>query len=276
MNRKQAFAKFESELHVSYSQIFTYLSCPLKFKYQYVEQRPQEQVSIALPFGSAIHSAIERYYRSIKEKGTVEPLALIQEVFQDHLVADLDGRDIPIIFKKETPGKEAAIEMGKQLLQAFYEGIDLDGFEVVDVELPLTARLYTDEGEPTDLTIAGIIDLVLKDAKGNIVAVDNKTAKQPYAQATVDEDFQMTCYSYLLASNRYVSPTAEVHCRFDVMRKLKKPKFEQHYTVRTAAQRRRFAKLVNEILAAIDAKVFYPNRGWMCGDCQFVKACEAW
>jgi len=114
------------------------------------------------------------------------------------------------------------------------------------------------------------------DAEGNIIAVDNKTAKQPYAQATVDEDLQMTSYSYLLASNRYVFPTAEVNCRFDVMRKLKKPKFEQHYTTRTTAQRRRFAKLVNEILAAIDAKTFYPNRGWMCGDCQFEKACEEW
>ena len=149
MNRKQAFAKFQSELHVSYSQIFTYLSCPLKFKFQYVEQRPQEQVSIALPFGSAIHTGIERYYRSIK---------------------------------KETPDQETTIEMGKGLLQAFYEGIDLTGFKVVDVELPLIARLYTDEGEPTDLTIAGIIDLVLMDAEGNIIAVDNKTAKQPYVR----------------------------------------------------------------------------------------------
>jgi hypothetical protein len=60
------------------------------------------------------------------------------------------------------------------------------------------------------------------------------------------------------------------------MRKLQKPKFEQYYTVRNATQRRRFAKLVNEMLAGIDARVFYPNRGWMCGDCQFVKACEGW
>ena len=146
MTRAQALADFQSALHVSHSQIFTYLGCSLKYRFQYVEQRPQERVSIALPFGSAIHSAIERYYLSIKEKGVVEPLETIQEVFADSLTADLEKRDVPILYKKETPDRDAAIEMGKGLLKAFYEGIDLTGFEIVDVELPLTARLYTEDG----------------------------------------------------------------------------------------------------------------------------------
>jgi putative RecB family exonuclease len=126
------------------------------------------------------------------------------------------------------------------------------------------------------MTVTGIIDLLLKDAQGNIISVDNKTAKQPYAQATVDEDLQLTSYAYLLASNKFVFPTADVYCRFDVMRKLKTPKFEQHYTIRTAAQRRRFAKLTNRILAGVSSRLFFPNKSWMCGDCQFAKACEAW
>ena len=276
MTTKQTLAQFQSELHVSYSQIFTYSNCPLKYQFQYVEQQPMERVSIALVLGSAIHSAIERYYHTLKNTGVVEPLKAIYEVFEDRLSTDLDTREVPIIYKKETPNKKSAIEIGKGLLKAFYEGIDLTGFEIVAIELPLTARLYTDEKQPTDLILTGIIDLLLKDLKGNLIAVDNKTAKQPYAQETVDEDLQLTSYAYLLASNKYVFPTADVHCRFDVMRKLKTPKFEQYYTIRTSAHRRRFAKLTNAILAGIDAKIFMPNRTWLCGDCQFIKACEAW
>jgi putative RecB family exonuclease len=276
MSRKQALAEFQSELHISYSQIFTYLACSLKYRFQYVEQRLHEHVSIALPFGSAIHSAIERYYRSLKDKGEPEPLETIQEVFVDHLTVDLENRNIPILWKKETPDLKSAIEMGKGLLKAFYEGIDMTGFEVVEIELPLTARLFNENGEPMDMTVSGILDLVLNDAKGNLLAVDNKTAKQPSSQTTVDEDLQLTSYAYLLAANRYVLPQAEVHCRFDVMRKLKTPKFEQVYSVRTAAHRRRFAKIAGAVLAGIEAKVFIPSRSWMCGDCQFVKACEGW
>lgn len=276
MSRKQALAEFQSELHISYSQIFTYLACSLKYQFQYVEQRPHEHVSIALPFGSAIHSAIERYYRTLKETGTPEPLEMIQEVFADHLTVDLDNRSVPILWKKETPNLKSAVEMGNGLLKAFYEGIDMTGFEVVAIELPLTARLFNENGDPMDMTVSGILDLVLKDVKGNLLAVDNKTAKQSYAQATVDEDLQLTSYAYLLASNRYVLPQSVVNCRFDVMRKLKTPKFEQHYTVRTAEHRKRFAKIAGAVLAGIEAKVFIPNRSWMCGDCQFARACEGW
>ena len=269
-------ADFQTALHVSHSQIFTYLGCSLKYRFQYVEQRPQERVSIALPFGSAVHSAIERYYRSIKDRGVVEPLETIQEVFENCLTVELDKRQVPILYKKETPNHQSVIEMGKGLLKAFYEGIDLTGFEVVDVELPLTARLYTEEGQATDLMVTGILDVVLKDAVNNIIAVDNKTAKNPYAQETVDEDLQLTSYAYLLASNRYVPATADVYCRFDVMRKLKTPKFEQLYTIRTAAHRRRFAKIANAVLAGIDARVFIPCKSWLCSDCQYAKACGQW
>jgi len=276
MTRKQALQEFQSELHISYSQIFTYLGCSLKYFFTYVRQMPHERVSIALMFGSAIHAAIERYYRSLKGNGVPDPLWQIQDLFADSLNADLESRDIPILYKKETPDRKSTIEMGKGLLKAFYEGIDMTGFEVAGIELPLTARLFNEDGKPMDMIVTGIIDLLLRDAQSNVIAVDNKTAKNPYAQATVDEDLQLTSYSYLLASNKYVFPTADVYCRFDVMRKLKTPKFEQHYTIRTAAMRRRFAKLTNAILAGIDARVFIPNKSWMCGDCQYTKACAEW
>ena len=276
MSRKQALAGFQSELHISHSQIFMYLTCPLKYKFQYVEQRPQEHIPIALPFGKAVHSAIERYYIALRDTDVALPLEEIQKEFQGHLRRDLDATEIPTLYKKEAPDRESVIKMGNGLLKAFYDGIDLTGFQIAGVELPLSARLFNEKGEPLDMVLTGIIDLLLKDEQGNIIAVDNKTAKQPYSQATVDEDLQLTSYAYLLASNKFVFPTADVYCRFDVMRKLKTPKFEQYYTVRNASQRRRFARLVTQILTAMDHKIFFPNTSWMCRDCQFVTACKKW
>jgi hypothetical protein len=54
----------------------------------------------------------------------------------------------------------------------FYEGIDMIGFEIITIELPLMARLYSDEKQPTELILTGIIELLLKDAKGHLIAVD--------------------------------------------------------------------------------------------------------
>jgi putative RecB family exonuclease len=266
----------KNELHVSHSQIFTYLNCSLKYRFMYVEARPQERVSIALGFGSAIHASLERYYRTLKEKGSKEPLGVLLNLFEHHINLEMDRTDIPIVFKKETPDRDAVIDMGNAMLEAFYEGVNLSGFEILDIERPLSARLYTDEGQPTDLKLIGVLDLVLKDEAGRIIAVDNKTASKPYAQATVDDDNQLTCYAYLLAANRYVFPTADVQCRLDVLRKLKTPKLEHYHTVRTADQRRRFAKLASAVLAGIEQKVFLPQPSWMCSDCAYADACRAW
>jgi len=276
MPKSQALQEFKQELHISHSQIFTYLNCSLKYRFMYVEQRPAERVSIALTFGSAIHSSIERFYRTLMEKSVLEPLGVLQELFADHINRELDHSEIPIIFKKETPDRKGVIEMGTAMLKAFYEVIDLSGYEIVAIEKPMSATLYTDEGIPTDLKLVGVIDLVLKDDQGTIIAVDNKTASKPYAQASVDDDVQLTCYSYLLASNRIVFPTANIQCRLDVLRKLKTPKLEHHTTVRTPDQRRRFAKLANAVLAGIDARIFIPCKSWLCSDCQFIGACQAW
>jgi putative RecB family exonuclease len=277
MTKTEALQDLKNELHVSHSQIFTYLNCSLKYRFMYVEARAQERVSIALPFGTSIHASLERYYRSIKEKGSEEPLGVLLNYFEHHINLEMDRTDgIPIVFKKETPDRDAVIDMGIAMLEVFHEELDLTGFEIVEIERPLSARLYNEDGKPTDLKLIGVLDLVLKDEAGRIIAVDNKTASKPYAQATVDDDNQLTCYSYLLASNRYVAPTAEVHCRLDVLRKLKTPKLEFYHTVRTADQRRRFAKLASAVLSGIENKVFIPQPSWMCADCQFQDACRSW
>jgi RecB family exonuclease len=144
------------------------------------------------------------------------------------------------------------------------------------VELPLSAKLYTEDSQPTEFKLSGILDLVLRDENGEILVVDNKTAAQPMSQTSADENNQMTSYAYLLAANKYVFPTSPVKCRFDVLRKLKTPKLEIVQTVRTAQDRKRFAKIANAVLEGIDAGIYMPQPNYMCRDCSYTNACKAW
>jgi len=273
---KPNLKEYRDELHISHSQIFTYLSCSLKYQFQYVEQRPQERMSLALPFGKAIHAGIERYYRSIMEGGVPADLDTISILFEESLIMGLDNTPAPIIFKQEAEDAESAINLGKSMLKAFHESVDLTGFEVAAVELPLSAPLYTTEGERLDIQLIGAIDLLLRDSEGRYLVVDNKTSKQKKTQDAVDDDHQMTAYSYLLATNGYVFPRAEVSCRFDVLRKLKTPTFEHYHTNRTAEHRKRFARIASAVLTAIENRLFIPTKGWLCPDCQYQDACKGW
>jgi len=276
MARSKAFQVLTEELHISYSQIFTFLQCSQKFRFQYVEKRPYERISVNLPFGGGIHTAVERYYRTLKNKGQIEPLAILEELFEDCISLELDHTKIPVIYKKEARDRKKVIQLGKAMLKAFYESIDLTGYQIVDVEMPLSARLYTDEFEATDFKLIGIIDLLLMDENRELLVVDNKTAIKPKSKSDVENDLQFSAYCYLLASNRFTFPTANIKCRMDVLRKLKTPKIEFYDTIRSAQDRRRFAKIANAVLAGIDNRIFIPNKSWLCGDCQYTKACQDW
>jgi len=48
--------------HLSYSQINTYLTCSLKYKFHYLDQIEPPFVSSALVFGSCIHEAVGAFY----------------------------------------------------------------------------------------------------------------------------------------------------------------------------------------------------------------------
>lgn len=277
MSRNHALTSFSQDLYVSHNQIFTYLNCSLKYKFHYAERRKPERISIALPFGKAMHAAEELFYRSMKDGRKKEPLVALHEKFEEVLRKSLEKNSgTPVIWKKNMPDQAASISFGQSMLTSFYESIDLSGYAVVEVELPLSARLYSDDSLPTDFMLVGILDLLLMDEHDEAVVIDNKTAMQPMPQASADENLQMSAYAYLLASNRYVFPTAPVKCRFDVLRKLKIPKLEQVSTIRTAQDRKRFAKIAVAVLNAIDAGIYLPQPGWMCSDCSFQNACKAY
>ena len=277
MSNTQTAKEFEKDLHISHSQIFTYMNCSLKYQHRYVLKTPPERISVNLPFGSAIHRAIEMLYRSV-EKGAVATPEAICDRFQAFLELDLGNPEVPVVYKKDMNNRQEALDLGKAMLAAFHKSASkaLEKCEIVGVEMPLSATLYTPEGRPTDYKLVGIIDLLLKDEAGELVVVDNKSASKPMAQATADDDRQMTSYSYLLAANKHVFPTAPVKCRFDLLRKLKTPKLEHVYTTRTAEQRKRFAKLANAVLAGIQAGFFMPQPSWMCSDCEYAGVCKTW
>jgi len=275
-SRQEEIAQLRASPHLSRSQLFLYQSCSLLYKYQYVERRTPERLSLSLPFGKAIHGALEFYYRS-RQRGVTEPVGTLEDIFRNQLSKDISTANVPIIFQKETPNLDSAITMGRNMLKTFHAVVDLGENEIAGVEIPLEAMLFSGEAKaPTDYKLVGVIDLLLRDKSGNLTVVDHKTASAQWTSAAVQADLQLTSYSYLLTAGGYASALSDTRCQIDVLRKLKVPKFESIQTIRTPKDRQRFAKIAEGVLAGIDARIFVPNRSWLCGGCGFSKACAAW
>ena len=63
--------------YISWSALSTFRTCPLKYKFRYIDGLPEESVSAALVFGTGIHTAIEQHFQAIlsgEEQPDVERL----------------------------------------------------------------------------------------------------------------------------------------------------------------------------------------------------------
>ncbi len=118
------------------------------------------------------------HFKALKNQNRIEPLKELWRRFEDLFSIDLDETRIPIIYKKNLPDRDAALEMGRSLLKVFHETVDVKPHQILGMELPLMATLYTDNVRPTDFKLFGILDLVLKEEDGGIVVANFKTASK--------------------------------------------------------------------------------------------------
>ncbi|QTA82357.1 PD-(D/E)XK endonuclease-like domain-containing protein [Desulfonema limicola] len=271
----KTLAELKESLHISYSQLNTYMSCSLKYYFRYVQGRPAERISSALPFGRAIHSGIEHFYITYKRRQEKSDVKTVQELFADIFTTEINKAEAPVVFRRDE-NKDTSIEMGKAMLKAFCKSAKLKDTKIIGVEMPLSARLYTEKGKPTDFLIIGVIDALIKNCDGDIVAIDNKTALRAKSSEDVEKDLQFSVYGYLLCANKYVAKTEDAYCRMDVLRKLKRPKVEKYGTIRTPSDRKRLAKIAVNVLTAIENQAFYPVRSWMCSGCEYKNSCYSW
>ena len=276
MTPTQSLRVLRQQPHLSYSQINTYLTCSLRYYFQYVKGFAPEHTSSALVLGSTIHSTLARYYDGIKEIGEAESPDTLLEFYRDSMTTELANPRAPVMFGTDAVNADELLVLGEKLLRAYMENPGFNGMEIVATELPLSMPLVTPDGRLTEFHLVGAVDLLLKDQLGRLLAVDHKTARNAPTQEAIDQDLQLSAYTLLLQHNGYVEPGQTLHCCYNVIRKFKTPKVEKHLTSRTAADTRRFTQIAHAVLSGIEAEVFLPCSGWQCSGCPHQEQCRQW
>ena len=154
------------------------------------------------------------------------------------------------------------------MLSSFFE----NGFvpdKVVGVEVPFAVDLADPEtGEVLDIPLIGGIDLVAE-KDGRVVLVEHKTAARRFDATRLRYDVQPTTYVFAARSLRIVNPAIAFH----VLLKSKGNAVEYTPITRTKADEVEMLQTFASVLKGIEAGVFYRQRGWACGDCQYRRAC---
>ena len=259
--------KLRQRLHVSVSQVNTYLMCPEKYKHSYVVGTPPSHRPAALGFGSAIHHALAVHYGFLKAHGKKPSPGRIQAAFSDRWEVEL--RDsLPILYKNgEDAGKVK--DLGVSMLKRFCE----NGFvpeKVVAVEQPFSVEIHDPEtGVVLEEALVGAIDL-LCEHKGQVIITEHKTAARKFASDRLMHDLQPTAYQFAARELGIRNPGLA----FQVLLKTRSPQVEFTTVTRSQDQEKEMLSTYTQVLKAVAQGIFWKNRGWMCGDCQFKYRCD--
>jgi putative RecB family exonuclease len=250
---------------ISVSQITLYLTCSLKYQFQYIDRLPRLTKSANMVFGGAVHAALEWLFKE-RKRGRKPPLDEVLRVFESDWYAQASSETIVGIGDEP---EEKLLLKGKELLALYYH--EASAIEVRESELHFQLPLVNPEtGEVLTVPLRGVIDLVQADG----TVTEFKNAKKGLAIETLPDNLQLTAYHYAYQTLFGTPPKDMTLVQFV---RTKSPKIETHITGREPQDVARFFHIAQAVRRGIEASVFVPNRGcWMCFDCEYQADCLEW
>jgi RecB family exonuclease len=198
---------------LSYSSYHTYLECPLRWKFLYVDRLPEVPRGY-FTFGRVVHSVLEELVRPlvvptarrVKEgdaqrtldewhpEGTALPPELT--LSREQLLTAYDRAWLAEGYT--SPEEEARYKtLGRELLLRYYERLVRDRPHPVAVEEHLEARW-------NGIPVHGYIDRIDRTPAGGLDIVDYKTSRELSGEDARDSE-QLSIYQVLVESN-YTEP----------------------------------------------------------------------
>jgi putative RecB family exonuclease len=252
--------------YISWSALSTFRTCPLKYKFRYVDGLPEESVSSALVFGTGIHTAVEQHFQAILSG---DPKPDIDALLFAYRSAWLPHDPDAIQFGS-TETRASLDGLAGKMLTAFLNSpaASVQG-RVLGVEEEIRGMLV--EGVPD---LYGRVDLLTED-DDTLTITDVKTSRGKWSAEQVDDSGeQLLLYSHLASE---ISPGKKIATRFLVLTKTKEPVVEEHVREVEPQNVKRTLAGVERAWRAISQGTFYPAPSTMnCASCGYRSACRAW
>jgi RecB family exonuclease len=162
--------------HLSYSRLTRFESCPLSYRYHYIDKLTSEP-GMPLRFGKVVHAALERQLR---------------EVIDQEKTGPLDDERAVTLFSEAWAAEQLTgvheFGEGVAIVRAFVRAqgvIDHRDVLAVEKEFRLPAGPFT---------VVGFIDRVDRIDDETIEVVDYKTNRQLFTREEVDTSLQLSLY----------------------------------------------------------------------------------
>lgn len=238
----------------SFSQLSTFNTCPLQYKYQYILKVPTLPSSAAT-FGEIVHKTLQKFYQEFLYDQSVNKDRLIKLYYENW---------VPVGFASKEHQEKMKNE-GEKMLAGFYDTFHDDKVHIVALEKLFKIKM--DE----DIFITGKIDRVDSVDNNGIEIIDYKTGRKP-DEKELKKSLQLSIYA-LAATHKglYNKKLAEVSLTFYYLKDMQKVTMK-----RSVDEMEEMKKQIENTVGTVRKGVFKPKVGPWCEFCSFRMICEAW
>jgi hypothetical protein len=254
--------------HLSWSAIATYLACPAKFRFRYLDQAPAEFTPSALAFGGALHSVFASVHQARLEGREIPTETDLLEAYTQGWLQETANRPDVQFGRDETP--ETLTEQARRMIAAYRTHAleHAQESQVLAIEEPERFRLLRSV-PPLEMRL----DLLERQGEA-LVITDFKTAGLAWNEEKVREHRpQLRLYALGCRGLLRELGAQRVVLRFVVVTKGKHPKVQVLEPKATQEDVARLKRLVADVWSAVQAGIFVQREGWPCGQCPFKARC---
>jgi putative RecB family exonuclease len=256
--------------YVSPSRLNLWLKCPLAFRLKYIDGI-REPTTPALFLGKAVHASLEQYYRHRHLGFALARLDLSRRLLETWgELVDAESMVFETVAEEQACQRQAI-----DLVAAYLFAVPAAEPKPLAVEVSVEAPLIDPAtGEDLGIPLVGIMDLVLDDEAGPLIA-DFKTAARSSEPLEISHEVQLSCYSYLF---RHASLIQEAGLEIRSLVKTKVPQVHFHrYSARGEQHFGRLFAVIRAYLDDLDSGRFVFRPGMGCSWCDFRDThCRSW
>lgn len=260
-----------SNVDLSLDNIHTYLACPAKYKFKYVDNI-QLDLNKNVLFKKAVHEAVYYFFYSTMGGTLPRPAAMKDKWASIWSKTNDKGNPIDLIMKttpglygrKQGEGTDKHLVQGMEMIHNFYHFNQANPGSVITVDQPYRIAL-------DDVNVTGKFELIREildanDGKRYIEIVDFKTSDDSIEPFLVKNDFNLTLASYAF---RNVFKATEDRLKYHYLKTGR-----DIITVRRENDFNRAKATVKGVANGIKNKDFYPRQSFMCKSCEFKDVCD--
>jgi RecB family exonuclease len=237
--------------YLSYSQIQTFIDCPLHYKAKYILKLPSPP-SAASSFGNCIHQTLNEFYRLIKEGQKPD----ILEVFTRNWSPE--GYE-------SSAHARLYFQRGEKYLKEYLAVSFNPAVLPVKLEHPFLVPL-------NGLKIGGKIDRIDRTSDGKIEIIDYKTSTKFLTPKEADADLQLSFYA--LAATTLREPPFPIAPENLIMSLYYFEEQKKVSTTRTSEQLYRAKEQIYEYQKLISESDFKCSRSIICRHCDYATLCD--